>query len=107
MAASDEVGRLRWMRCLVELARAACHMCPTSMGVAYLEMMHKLARWDQQHDLSAVGPWGCMCMFLQFLWSAIGVSCSIAQPADVVLENLLVRLQPIASQHRGGHDVMY
>eukprot|EP00775_Hariotina_reticulata_P013221 gene13221-13351_t len=45
MAASDEVGRLRWMRCLVELARAACHMCPTSMGVAYLEMLHKLARY--------------------------------------------------------------
>jgi hypothetical protein len=45
MAASDEVGGLRWMRCIVELARAACHMCPISMGVAYMEMLHKLARW--------------------------------------------------------------
>jgi hypothetical protein len=44
MAASDEVGGLRWMRCIVELARAACHMCPISMGVAYMEMLHKLAR---------------------------------------------------------------
>ncbi|WIA40102.1 hypothetical protein OEZ86_013510 [Tetradesmus obliquus] len=45
MAASDEVGGLRWMRCVVELARAACHMCPVSMGVAYMEMLHKLARY--------------------------------------------------------------
>jgi hypothetical protein len=29
---------------MVELARAACHMCPISMGVAYMEMLHKLAR---------------------------------------------------------------
>lgn len=45
MGASDEVGTLRWTRCVVELVRAACHMCPTSMGVAYLEMLHKLSRW--------------------------------------------------------------
>eukprot|EP00878_Enallax_costatus_P012410 GHUV01012961.1.p1 GENE.GHUV01012961.1~~GHUV01012961.1.p1 ORF type:complete len:1005 (+),score=325.04 GHUV01012961.1:1774-4788(+) len=44
MSATDDVGKLRWMRCLVELARTACHMCPTSMGVAYLEMLHKLSR---------------------------------------------------------------
>jgi hypothetical protein len=45
MGASDEMGTLRWTRCVVELVRAACHMCPTSMGVAYLEMLHKLSRW--------------------------------------------------------------
>jgi hypothetical protein len=45
MGASDEVGTLRWTRCIVELVRAASHMCPTSMGVAYLEMLHKLSRW--------------------------------------------------------------
>lgn len=44
MGASDEVGILRWTRCIVELVRAASHMCPTSMGVAYLEMLHKLSR---------------------------------------------------------------
>ena len=44
MGASDEVGTLRWTRCIVELVRAASHMCPTSMGVAYLEMLHKLSR---------------------------------------------------------------
>lgn len=44
MSASDDVGKLRWLRCIVELARTACHMCPTSMGVAYLEMLHKLSR---------------------------------------------------------------
>lgn len=44
MSASDEVGTLRWTRCIVELVRATCHMCPTSMGVAYLEMLHKLSR---------------------------------------------------------------
>jgi len=45
MGASDEVGTLRWTRCIVELVRSACHMCPTSMGVAYLEMLHKLSRY--------------------------------------------------------------
>lgn len=45
MGVGDEVGTLRWTRCIVELVRAASHMCPTSMGVAYLEMLHKLSRW--------------------------------------------------------------
>jgi hypothetical protein len=44
MAAGDEVGRLRWTRVVLELARSACHMCPTSMGMAALEMLHKLSR---------------------------------------------------------------
>jgi hypothetical protein len=45
MGVGDEVGTLRWTRCIVELVKAASHMCPTSMGVAYLEMLHKLSRW--------------------------------------------------------------
>lgn len=45
MGVGDEVGTLRWTRCIVELVGAASHMCPTSMGVAYLEMLHKLSRW--------------------------------------------------------------
>ena len=45
MGAGGEVGMLRWARCLVELVRAACHMCPTSLGVAYLEVLHKLSRY--------------------------------------------------------------
>lgn len=44
MAADDELGRLRWMRVLAELARAACHMCPASMGIAYQLLLAKLAR---------------------------------------------------------------
>lgn len=44
MAAHDEVGQLRWARCLLELARAAAQMCPASMAAACHEMLTKLSR---------------------------------------------------------------
>lgn len=56
MGASDEVGTLRWTRCIVELVRAASHMCPTSMGVAYLEMLHKLSRCASLHLEALASP---------------------------------------------------
>lgn len=45
MMARDEVGMLRWMRCVVELTQVACHMCPNSMAVAYHKILQKLLRY--------------------------------------------------------------
>jgi len=44
MSANDDVGCLRWVRCAIELARAAAAMCPGSMGVAYAQALAKLQR---------------------------------------------------------------
>ncbi len=44
MVVRDEVSKLRWLRCIAELAREAAHMCPASMAVAMQEVMIKLGR---------------------------------------------------------------
>ena len=42
--AKDDVGRLRWTRCLAELAKLSCRMCPFSISVALEEMTKKLTK---------------------------------------------------------------
>jgi hypothetical protein len=44
MAATDDVGCLRWARCCIELASAASAMCPESMAVACSQALARFQR---------------------------------------------------------------
>jgi hypothetical protein len=50
LQARDDVGRLRWCRCLMELAATASELCPASTAAALNEVNGKLSRFLAAKD---------------------------------------------------------